>query len=99
MSDLRQEQQLLVSQQDEQLVALADTTDRIGQSARIINRELADQQIMIRELDEDLDREDEKMNFVMRRMGRLLRTSDGKTLWLVMALTLIFVALVILVVL
>eukprot|EP00916_Digyalum_oweni_P008752 GHVL01014605.1.p1 GENE.GHVL01014605.1~~GHVL01014605.1.p1 ORF type:complete len:236 (+),score=32.10 GHVL01014605.1:55-762(+) len=91
--DSRREQQLLINEQDEQLLALAESAQRLGQTARIINRELEDQQIMIKELDEDIDRESDKLNFVMKRMSKILRTNDGKTLWLILILTLIFITL------
>ena len=33
-------------------------------------------------IDKDIDRETEKLNFVMKRVGRLLKTSDSKQLCL-----------------
>eukprot|EP01066_Platyproteum_vivax_P009345 Platyproteum_vivax@DN4105_c0_g1_i2.p1 len=89
----RQEQKLIVAEQDEQLVALADTTHRLNETALIINRELEDQQIMIKELDDDIDREADKLNFVSKRMAVLLKTNDGKALYLVMVLCAVFLGL------
>eukprot|EP00921_Rhytidocystis_pertsovi_P002839 GHVQ01004782.1.p1 GENE.GHVQ01004782.1~~GHVQ01004782.1.p1 ORF type:complete len:237 (-),score=44.52 GHVQ01004782.1:389-1099(-) len=69
------QQQVLMQQQDEQLEELAMSADRLHQTAVVINEELEDQQRMLSELDENIDREVERMNFVMRRLGRLLKSN------------------------
>lgn len=90
--------QVLLQQQDEQLEELALSADRLHQTAVVINEELEDQQRMLTELDEDIDREAERMSFVMRRMSRLLKTTDTRQLCLVLWLVLIVIVLFFLVV-
>lgn len=94
----RQEQAQIIQQQDQDLTLLSQSAQRLGETARTINTELQDQQKMIEELDEDIDRETEKLNFVMKRIGRLLKTSDNKQLCLIIGLTVLLVVLVFLVI-
>eukprot|EP00922_Rhytidocystis_sp_ex-Travisia-forbesii_P005436 GHVS01007938.1.p1 GENE.GHVS01007938.1~~GHVS01007938.1.p1 ORF type:complete len:248 (+),score=43.34 GHVS01007938.1:226-969(+) len=93
----REQQQLLVQQQDAHLEELAMSADRLHHTAVVINEELEDQQRMLCELDEDIDREAERMNFVMRKMSRLLKTNDTRQLCLIMWLVITAVILFLLV--
>eukprot|EP00747_Dinoflagellata_sp_TGD_P167594 gnl/TRDRNA2_/TRDRNA2_192274_c0_seq1.p1 gnl/TRDRNA2_/TRDRNA2_192274_c0~~gnl/TRDRNA2_/TRDRNA2_192274_c0_seq1.p1 ORF type:complete len:277 (+),score=74.48 gnl/TRDRNA2_/TRDRNA2_192274_c0_seq1:7-837(+) len=94
----RQEQMQIRAQQDEQLDAIASSAQRLNYTAQVISTELQDQQRMLAELDEDIDKETEKLNFVMKRVGRLLKTSDSKQLCVIIALFLLFVVLLFLVI-
>eukprot|EP00928_Gymnodinium_smaydae_P092961 TRINITY_DN76971_c0_g1_i1.p1 TRINITY_DN76971_c0_g1~~TRINITY_DN76971_c0_g1_i1.p1 ORF type:complete len:285 (-),score=79.85 TRINITY_DN76971_c0_g1_i1:113-856(-) len=94
----RQEQVQIVATQDEALNELSKSAQRLGETARVINVELHQQAQMLEELDEDIDRDIEKLNFVMKRMGRLLKTGDSKQLCLIVALGALFVVLLFLVI-
>merc|ERR1719487_2550438 len=94
----RQEQAQIIAQQDEELTQLSKVAQRLGDTARTINVELQDQQKMLEELDEDIDRETEKLNFVMKKIGRLLKTSDHKQLCVVIALFILFMVLLFLII-
>ncbi|CAD7948453.1 unnamed protein product [Amoebophrya sp. A25] len=94
----RHQQRQLVSRQDEQLAELSKTTERLNQTALVINTELTEQARMLTELDEDIDRETEKLNFVLRRLGILMKTSDSKQLWTILVLFCIFMFLLMLVI-
>merc|ERR1712226_47147 len=94
----RQDQQMIVRQQDEALTELSKSAERLGQTAKTINIELQDHQRMLEELDEDIDRETEKLNFVMKRMGRLLKTSDNKQLCVIIGLSILAIVLLFLVI-
>lgn len=94
----RQDQAQIIQQQDEELTQISKVAQRLGDNAREMNRELKDQQRMLEELDEDIDKETEKLNFVMKRMGRLLKTSDHKQLCVVIALFVLFLVLLFLVI-
>merc|ERR1712232_820203 len=91
-------QQLIVQQQDEALTELSKSAERLGQTAKTINIELQDHQRMLEELDEDIDRETEKLNFVMKRMGRLLKTSDNKQLCVIIGLVILAIVLLFLII-
>ncbi|CAE7937256.1 ppp1cc-b [Symbiodinium necroappetens] len=83
----RQQQAQLMARQDEDLTELSLSAQRLGNTAQILNVELKEQQKLLEELDEDIDKEAEKLNFVMKRMGKLLKTSDSKQLCLIIGLS------------
>lgn len=78
--------QQIFDHQDNTLADLARVTERLGETAVVINQELQDQQRLLHELDMDMDRQYEKMNYVMGKLGKLLRTNDYKQLFLVIIL-------------
>jgi hypothetical protein len=98
ISRQRQDQQMITQQQDDVLLELSKSAERLGQTAKTINIELQDHQRMLEELDEDIDRETEKLNFVMKRMGRLLKTSDNKQLCVIIGLVILAIVLLFLVI-
>lgn len=97
-SQQQQHQQLLL-QQDSQLEELSQSADRLHETALMINRELEDQQRMLNELDEDIEHQSAQMNFLMRRMAKILKTSSMRQLCLILWLScialLLFVLLII----
>ena len=93
LSESRQVHQQIINQQDETLTELARVTDRLGQTAIVMNTELEDQERLLSELDRDIDRQSEKMNYVMGKMAKLLKTSDTKQLMLVIILLIISIVL------
>lgn len=94
----RRDQVQLVAEQDVALSELSASAQRLGVTAQTINNELREQQQMLQALDEDIDRETEKMNFVMKRVGRLLKTSDSKQLCLIIGLFVLMVMLIFLII-
>mmetsp|Transcript_10190 Transcript_10190/g.30612 ORF Transcript_10190/g.30612 Transcript_10190/m.30612 type:complete len:249 (-) Transcript_10190:40-786(-) len=98
MDRQRQEQAQLIAQQDQDLALFSQSAQRLRETAQAINVELQDQQKMLEELDEDIDKETEKLNFVMKRIGRLLKTSDNKQLCLIVGLCVLLLVLVFLVI-
>mmetsp|Transcript_9435 Transcript_9435/g.13152 ORF Transcript_9435/g.13152 Transcript_9435/m.13152 type:complete len:243 (+) Transcript_9435:149-877(+) len=94
----RQEQQLLIAQQDDQLLEISKSAHRLGEAAIMINTELKEQQVMLDELGEDIDREAEKLNFVMKRIGKLMQTSDSKQICVIIGLFMLSLVLLFLVI-
>lgn len=94
----KQEQEQIMAQQDEHLGELSKAAERLGNTAVVINQELQEHNKLLQELDEDIDRETEKLNFVMKRIGKLMKTSDRKELCLILALSALFVFLLFLVI-
>merc|ERR1712032_38990 len=92
-----QEQQVLQRQliegQDQELVELSKTTQRLGQTAQVINQELRQQQQILDELNDDMEREMEKMDFLTKGMGRLLKTNNWWQVYLIVGLILVFALL------
>ncbi|CDJ68207.1 syntaxin family protein, putative [Eimeria necatrix] len=93
-----QKQQTLVQQQDEQLDELALAASRLHETALTINQELETQQQMLTDLDDAVERQASEMNFLMRRLSRVVRSSDVRQLWTIIWLFCIALGLFILVI-
>jgi hypothetical protein len=98
LAQQRQDQHRIMQQQDDTLTQISASAVRLGEAARTINMELQDQQQMLEDLDKDVDRETEKLNFVMKRMGRLLQTGDSKQLCLIIGLFVLMIVLIFLII-
>lgn len=98
LNNQRETQMQIMATQDEDLTQISASAQRLNNSAQIINTELKEQQKMLEELDDDLDKQTEKLNFVMKRMGKLLKTSDNKQLCLIIGLTCLMVFLIFLII-
>ena len=48
---------------------------------------------MLNQLDSDMDDAGEKMNFVLERLGKLLKTKDGCQLWTIVILVIVLIIL------
>ncbi|KAL8439072.1 hypothetical protein Efla_007796 [Eimeria flavescens] len=93
---LEQQQATLVQQQDAQLDELAHAASRLHEAAVTINQELETQQRMLTDLDDTLERQASEMNFLMRRLAKVVRSSDLRQLWTIVWLFCIALALFVL---
>jgi len=59
----------------------------------VIHEELVDQNRKLNKLDDDLDEAGNKMNFVMAKLSKLLKTKDGCQIWTIVILALVLVVL------
>eukprot|EP00744_Colponema_vietnamica_P011768 GILI01016531.1.p1 GENE.GILI01016531.1~~GILI01016531.1.p1 ORF type:complete len:245 (-),score=66.71 GILI01016531.1:49-783(-) len=90
----KQQQTMLIREQDDQLDELALAVDRLGTIAGAVNVELDEQRVMLEDLDRDVDKATEKMNFVMKRLGKLLKTSDkGKIITIIVLIAILVLML------
>jgi len=83
--------------QDQQIDEIHDLALRLGEHARTINNELNHQEVLIHQLDKEVDQNLDKMNFAMKKMAKMLGTSDTKTLCTIIILMVIVVVLFVLV--
>jgi len=90
----RQQTHQIIDQQDIALTDLGASVDRLGDMGRVINTELREQNQMLDELDDDIDEAGNKMNFVMAKLAKLLKTKDGCLIWTIVLLTLLLVILI-----
>ena len=51
---------------------------RLGEQALVINNELDQQRQLLEQLDEDVDRQAEKLNFVMKHMAKVTHQEYGR---------------------
>lgn len=96
--DQQAQAKMLIDQQDEELVELGEAVDRVNDMAVNIHEELQTQNRMLKDFETDLDEAAEKMNFVMGKLAKLLKTKDTCQIWTVIILTLILILLIFLVV-
>ena len=87
-----------IQEQDEGLEQLDGTVDRIHGMAEEIHGELSAQARMLDDMEDELDETTEKMNFVMGKLSKLLKTKDTCQLWTIVALTVVLIVMVFLVI-
>mmetsp|Transcript_99547 Transcript_99547/g.195561 ORF Transcript_99547/g.195561 Transcript_99547/m.195561 type:complete len:251 (+) Transcript_99547:149-901(+) len=90
-------QRQLVNQQEDELTELSKATQRVGQVAQTMHGELQMQQKLLDELNDDMDEQLDKMGFVMKGLGKVLKTSNGWQISGIVGLILLFVLEVILI--
>jgi len=94
----KQEQAQIIAQQDDQLEDLCQTAGRLADTALVIQGELKSQHHMLDKLGQDIDKESEKLHFVMKRIHKLMKTSDNKQLCLIVVLFITAAVLIFLIV-
>ena len=70
-------QEDLVKQEDQQLDEIHELALRLHNHANIINTELKDQHVIIEKLNSEVDENLDKMNFVMKKLAKLLKTNGN----------------------
>eukprot|EP00742_Colponemidia_sp_Colp-10_P002465 GILJ01002627.1.p1 GENE.GILJ01002627.1~~GILJ01002627.1.p1 ORF type:complete len:273 (+),score=54.41 GILJ01002627.1:74-820(+) len=98
MRSQQQQQELLVHQQDQTLDVLAQSADRLIETSKAINVELDVHRRMIDDLSTDVDRAADNLNFVMKKVTKLLGTSDKGKIWTIFFLIVVMIILFVLVV-
>ena len=88
--------QATMQEQDESLEVLDGAVDRVHRMAEEIHGELKTQTRLIDDLEGELDETTEKMNYVMGKLAKLLKTKDSCQLWSIIVLTVVLVLLVML---
>lgn len=83
-----------LARQDQDLEELGTHVERVGETATIINEELRSQNRLLSSLDDDLDEATERMNFVMGRLGKLLKTKSKCQIWTILLLSIVLIILV-----
>ncbi|OQS00139.1 hypothetical protein THRCLA_06205 [Thraustotheca clavata] len=96
--DEKDRQQQIIKEQDTSLDQLHTSVTRIGHVAVAINTEIKSQNVMLKDVEADLDDTTERMNFVMARMSKLLKTKDTCQLSGIIILTIVLMIMVFLVI-
>lgn len=95
--DAQARQSLLMQQQDDTLEELDVAVGRVGDMAGHIHQEIDQQNKMLGEMSDDLDRVEEELGLVMGKLGRFLQTKDKWQLRTILLLALITIVLFLLV--
>ncbi|RLN87407.1 hypothetical protein BBJ28_00001568 [Nothophytophthora sp. Chile5] len=78
MVDAAQRQQQVIQEQDKSLAALGSDITRLHGVTVEISSEVQSQNKMLDDLNEDVEEAQERMNFVMARMSKLLKTKGRR---------------------
>lgn len=60
--------------------------------------EINKQTVMVKKLNQEMDKTQDKMNYVNKKLSQLLKTNDAGTLYTIMCLSLILFVLILLVI-
>lgn len=88
----------ILLEQDMALDNLNSAVDRLERIGREVNVELKEQNLMLTQLDDDLDDAGNKMNFVMAKLAKLLKTKDSCQIWTIVILFFVLLILIALVI-
>lgn len=96
----REEQQMMMHQQDQTLTSIQGTLRTLAQQAGLIGQETAEQNEMLGDLEQQVDRTDGRLGGAMKKMQKFIRdTEETKSGWCITILIVILVCLLLAVVL
>jgi hypothetical protein len=91
LSDQTQQQSQIRREQDQSLDKMSSSLDRLGDMARAIDTELAEQDVIINDIDRGVDEAQGKMDAAIKGVQKLLKTKDRCQLATIAILVIIFV--------
>ncbi|KAJ7599037.1 t-SNARE [Mycena floridula] len=74
----REEQQMIIQQQDRTLDSIAGTLSTLAQQAGLMGQEVAEHNEMLDDLEQGVDRTDSKLGDAMRRMRKFMRQTEAE---------------------
>ena len=74
---------------DEHLVEICQITKNLKENVSAINSSLDHQGRLVKEISTNMEKTQKKMNFVMDKLGVILRTKDNKQLYTILILWLV----------
>ncbi|KAJ7064867.1 t-SNARE [Mycena amicta] len=74
----RQEQQMMIQEQDRTMDSISGALSTLAQQAGLIGQEIVEHNEMLDDLEQGVDRTDTKLNGAMRRMRKFIRQSEEK---------------------
>jgi len=96
----RQEQQLMLQEQDRTIDTISGTLTTIAQQAGLMGREISEHNEMLDDLEQGVTHSDHKLSAAMKRMRKFVRdTEETKSGWCIIVLIVILLALLLAVIL
>ncbi|KAI0350856.1 hypothetical protein OH77DRAFT_1412298 [Trametes cingulata] len=96
----KQEQQMIIRQQDETIDSIAGTLNTLHEQAGLMGQEIGEHIEMLDDLERGVDHSDAKLNNAMKRMRNFIRqTEETKSGWCIVILIIILMALLLAVIL
>ncbi|TFY76266.1 hypothetical protein EWM64_g7747 [Hericium alpestre] len=90
----RQEQQMMIQQQDQTITSIAGTLTTLAEQAGLMGREIGEHNEMLGDLEQGVDQSDTKLSSAMRKMRRFVRdTEEKRSGWCIAILIVILVIL------
>ncbi|KAI0367650.1 hypothetical protein BV20DRAFT_1037555 [Pilatotrama ljubarskyi] len=90
----KQEQQMIIRQQDETMDSIAGTLNTLHEQAGLMGQEIGEHIEMLDDLERGVDRSDAKLNTAMKKMRNFIRqTEETKSGWCIVILIIILMAL------
>ena len=74
---------------DEHLVEICQITKNLKENVSAINQSLDHQSKIVKDISSNMDKTQKKMNFVMDKLGTILKTKDNKQLYTILILWLV----------
>ncbi|KAJ6588849.1 hypothetical protein B0H19DRAFT_1101457 [Mycena capillaripes] len=95
----REEQQLMIQEQDRTMESIAGTLSTLAQQAGLMGQEIVEHTEMLDDLERGVDQTDTKLNDAMRRMRKFLRQSEEKgSGWCIIILIIVLTVLLLLII-
>ncbi|RDX47229.1 hypothetical protein K466DRAFT_114420 [Polyporus arcularius HHB13444] len=96
----REEQELMIRQQDETIDTIAGTLNTIHEQAGLMGREIGEHNEMLVDLERGVDTSDAKLSTAMHKMRKFIRqTEETKSGWCIVILIIVLMALLLAVIL
>jgi len=91
-------QVLLVKEQDQELDALSASVERLGSVGLTIHEELMGQERILEDLDQDMDKTSNRLDFVQKKIALVMKKAGAKgQIMMIVFLLILFIVLVLLV--
>lgn len=97
MEQQQQQQSLIMRQQDDHLDELEQGAERLGHIAKVIGTEIEEQNVMLDELQDDVSFTAGRMEAVLGKMDKMLKSNDRCQTWTILTLLGVLVLLIFLV--
>jgi len=96
----REEQQMMIHEQDRTLDSIAGTLSTLAQQAGLMGQEVAEHNEMLDDLEQGVDKTDSKLGDAMRRMRKFMRQTEAeKSGWCIIFLIIVLMVLLLVVIL
>jgi len=96
----RQEQQMMIQEQDRTIDSISGTLSTIAQQAGLMGREIGEHNEMLDDLEQGVTHSDQKLSDAMKRMRKFIRDNEEtKSGWCIIILVIILLALLLAVIL
>jgi len=96
----RQEQQMIIQDQDRTIDSISGTLTTIAQQAGLMGREIGEHNEMLDDLEQGVTHSDQKLSGAMKRMRKFIRdTEETKSGWCIIILVIVLLALLLAIIL